>query len=118
MMGLNNLDMAHAEGNRKGRKNHAAFNKDVLLRQSPEILTPFIVDSVESLAAAHKEQLVHGKEHPDGDVLKGLRSEQRFLDIYQLGALRILDGKLLGGWFHRDYIESLRGKLFYPVIDS
>ena len=118
MMGLNNLDMAHAEGNRKGRKNHAAFNKDVLLRQSPEILTPFIVESVEILATAHKEQLVHGKEHPDGDVLKGLRSEQRFLDIYQLGALRILDGKLLGGWFHRDYIESLRGKLFYPVIDS
>ncbi len=118
MMGLNNLDMAHAEGDRKGRKNHAAFNKDVLLRQSPEILTPFIVESVEILAAAHKEQLAHGKEHPDGDVLKGLRSEQRFLDIYQLGALRILDGKLLGGWFHRDYIESLRGKLFYPVIDS
>ena len=118
MMGLNNLDMAHAEGDRKGRKNHAAFNKDVLLRQAPEILTPFIVESVEILAAAHKEQMIHGEEHPDGDLLKGLRSEQRFLDIYQLGALRILDGKLLGGWFHKDYIKSLRENWFYPVIDT
>jgi arabinofuranosyltransferase len=118
MMGLNNLDMAHAEGDRKGRKNHAAFNKDVLLRQAPEILTPFIVESVEILAAAHKEQLAHEKEHPSEDVLKGLRSEQRFLDVYQLGALQILDGKLLGGWFRKDYIESLHGSLFYPVIDS
>jgi arabinofuranosyltransferase len=118
MMGLNNLDMAHAEGDRKGRKNHAAFNKDVLLRQSPEILTPFIVESVEILATAHKEQLANSKKHSNDDVLKGLRREQRFLDAYQLGALRILDGKLLGGWFRRDYIESLSGRLFYPIIDS
>ncbi|MBT4224926.1 MAG: hypothetical protein HOD72_10720 [Opitutae bacterium] len=118
MMGLNNLDMAHAEGDRKGRKNHAAFNKDVLLRQSPEILTPFIVESIEILATAHKELLANSKKHPNEDVLKGLRCEQRFLDAYQLGALRILDGKLLGGWFRRDYIESLSGRLFYPVIDS
>lgn len=117
MMGLNNLEMAHSEGDRKGRKNHAAFNKEVLMRQRPHILLPGLVDGIDVLVEARRDQLARHAASPGTDVLKGLCSEQRFLDLYQLGAMEVSGSKLLGGWFRKDYLETLEGRLFHPVLD-
>ncbi|MDD2236907.1 MAG: hypothetical protein PHG65_06845 [Kiritimatiellae bacterium] len=38
LMGLNNVAMGHAPGERKGIKNHAAFNKEVFYQLQPELL--------------------------------------------------------------------------------
>lgn len=38
LMGLNNVAMGHAPGERKGIKNHAAFNKDIFYRLRPDIM--------------------------------------------------------------------------------
>lgn len=40
MLGLNNVKMAHRQGDRKGNKNHAAFNKDIFFAQSPDLFAP------------------------------------------------------------------------------
>ncbi len=115
MMGLNNSTMAHAEGDRKGRKNHAAFNKDVLLEQRPDILAPGPVQSLEALAAAHRQQVARLEENPAEDVLKGLRSEERFLELYELGVLEAESGMLVGGWFLKSYLPELRGQKYLRV---
>ena len=114
-MGLNNARMAHSEGDRKGRKNHAAFNKDILLEQCPDILAPGPVESLEALATAHVKQMTHLRNHPSEDVLKGLRSEPRFLELYELGALEADGGMLVGGWFLKSYLAELRGRRYLPV---
>ena len=115
MMGLNYSVMAQSEGDRKGRKNHAAFSKDVLLEQRPDILTPYTVNSVEKLSADHRAQQARLRESPAEDVLKGLRSEARFLKLYQLGALQTTDGQLIGGWFHKDYLKTSNALKFHLV---
>ena len=40
MLGLNYPDMAHSDGDRRGNKNHAAFNKDVFFAQPPQLFAP------------------------------------------------------------------------------
>ena len=115
MMGLNNSIMAHAAGDRKGRKNHAAFNKDILLQQSPEIIAAGEISSPETFASDHKKQMAYLEQHPSEDVLKGLRNEDRFLKTYELGFIEVDGGKLVGGWFLKSYIPKLRGLRYRPV---
>ena len=115
MMGLNNSIMAHAAGDRKGRKNHAAFNKDILLQQSPEIIAAGEISSPETFATDHKKQMAYLEHHPSEDVLKGLRNEDRFLKTYELGFIEVDRGKLVGGWFLKSYIPKLRGLRYRPV---
>ncbi len=40
LMGLNNPRMAHAPGDRRGFKNHAAFNRDVFFAIAPDLVIP------------------------------------------------------------------------------
>ena len=37
LLGLNNVSMAHSAGDRRGNKNHAAFNKDVFFELMPDL---------------------------------------------------------------------------------
>ncbi|MES2881048.1 MAG: hypothetical protein V4676_02790, partial [Bacteroidota bacterium] len=45
LMGLNNIEMGHSAGDRKGLKNHAAFNKDVFYNMNPDLLLPHTVSN-------------------------------------------------------------------------
>ena len=38
LMGLNSVAMGHSPGDRKGVKNHSAFNRDVFFDLSPDLL--------------------------------------------------------------------------------
>jgi len=40
MLGLNNASMAHSGGDRRGNKNHAAFNKDIFFELMPDLFAP------------------------------------------------------------------------------
>lgn len=48
LMGLNNVTMGHAPGERKGIKNHAAFNKNVFYQLRPDLLPllPAVPDAI------------------------------------------------------------------------
>jgi len=43
LMGLNDKRMGHSPGDRKGIRDHAAFNKDVFYQELPDIVMPTIV---------------------------------------------------------------------------
>jgi hypothetical protein len=84
LMGLNNTTMAHAPGDRKGVKNHAAFNSEVFFAQRPQIMLPAKIQG--STAKAIQEKLAW-----DNAVLKGLLLDPRFTAQYQL--VEISDGR-------------------------
>ena len=109
LMGLNFVAMAHSEGDKKGPKNHAAFNKDVFWDTTPEIVMPFHSTGVEQLIEGRKKQL---EKTVDTDPFKGLRNEERFLKEYALGVLDAGKGELIGGWFHREYLTKLEDMQF------
>lgn len=46
LMGLNNTLMGHSPGDRKGIKNHAAFNKDIFYTLDPDMLLPVSVTGI------------------------------------------------------------------------
>jgi hypothetical protein len=85
LMGLNNTTMAHAPGNRKGLKNHAAFNAEVFFNQQPAIVLPTVVDQ-DTQPAKLQERLAW-----DNAILKGLLADPRFVERYQL--VTISDGQ-------------------------
>jgi hypothetical protein len=85
LMGLNNETMAHAPGDRKGLKNHAAFNAAVFFRQRPEIVLPMVV------SGELQPDLTQERLKWDNGVLKGLLLDPRFTSHYRL--VTISDGE-------------------------
>lgn len=103
VLGLNNVAMAHAPGERHGRKNHAAFNADVFLAQRPDLFLP-VAREREKLLEAWRRRWA-GQNAAVGGVL----SESRFRDLYQLA---ILDrgGRHVIVYVRRDVLPRLAGR--------
>jgi hypothetical protein len=78
LIGLNNTAMAHAPGDRKGLKNHAAFNADVFFSQQPAILLPTLISEEDDL------EVIQERLSWDNAVLKGLLADPRFAADYSL----------------------------------
>jgi len=115
LMGLNLVDMAHSPGDRKGKKNHAAFNKEVFWQIAPDIFLPNLVADVDEAIAQSKQNQT---PKPVGwDPFRGLREDKRFIEEYTIGFLDKGDGTYLGGAFHREFLNQLEGFGFreYPV---
>jgi arabinofuranosyltransferase len=81
VMGLNNVQMAHAPGDRYGIKNHAAFNGDVFLRQGPELFLPEL-GPIEDLAATY-----HSLFGWHNAALAGFLDDARFAQQYRLALI-------------------------------
>jgi arabinofuranosyltransferase len=74
LMGLNNEYIAHSPGDRKGGKNHAAFEREAFFHLAPDVLLaapPVPPDS------ANKQTI----------VLKGLHRDPRFTAAWRFGTL-------------------------------
>ncbi len=78
LMGLNNTAMAHAPGDRKGLKNHAAFNAEVFFSQRPALVLP--------MAITHdiKPESIQERMTWNNWVLKGLLADASFNSQYTL----------------------------------
>jgi hypothetical protein len=100
VMGLNNVAMAHALGDRRGYKGHAAFNAEVFFEQRPNIFLP----EIETKKAA--EIKWNEKYRWDNQVLKGLLEDQTFLTMYQLVLLSKVDAHVLA-YVERSYLNTL-----------
>jgi hypothetical protein len=74
LMGLNNNFVAHFKGDRKGIKNHAAFEKDVFFHVQPDILlaSPPVPPETNNF---------------DNDALKGLFNDPRFTAQWRYGVI-------------------------------
>ena len=115
LMGLNNLEMAHSHGDRKGVKNHAAFNKEVFYRQKPDLLLPRIYKD-----AAFPADFSNCGESTLQEALKRLLCEARFGDSYRLARISLSDDGLpmyLFFFVRLDYLPRMRG-IDYAIISE
>lgn len=85
LMGLNNTEMAHAQKEKHGPKNHAAFDKNTFYKQSPDIFHGYFrlsafVDSPEDEAVY--ENTSGFKNSFACKVYKNIFSEKRFISEY------------------------------------
>jgi arabinofuranosyltransferase len=105
LMGLNNTTMAHNQGDRKGIKNHAAFDILTFYQLSPDIVWPRTVVAVDwqYKYADVKESW----ENREG--FKGLFDEPRFLDTYTYAKVSSSREQeyVLVGWFRKDFLKRL-----------
>lgn len=85
LMGLNNTAMAHSPGDRKGLKNHAAFNAEVFFSQRPALILPI------AITRDTKPETIQERLTWDNWVLKGLLEDARFNSQYTL--VTISDGR-------------------------
>ena len=116
MMGLNYVDMAHSPGERMGRKNHAAFHPDIFWQNPPEILFPFIASGAGQLRDAYLQQGDTYQSDPHADPTKGIRFTPEFLREYTLGTLDSGEGKLVGAWYRKDFLDEVGNGSFTPAF--
>jgi arabinofuranosyltransferase len=100
-MGLNNVQMAHAGGDRQGWKNHAAFNVEVFMAQRPSLLLPEIGHNSERLTG---DYLALYDWH--NFVLKGLLQDEQFTGGYQM-AIITRENRRVIAYVDRDYLAGL-----------
>ncbi len=109
LMGLNDTAMAHSPGDRRGKKNHAAFNKDVFYAALPQLVLPELLPRPPA-----GNTLIGGF---DDKVLQGTFHDEAFTQRYQFASLRrgaCGDGWVVG-YVRRDLLERLGGDPGFEV---
>jgi hypothetical protein len=100
LMGLNWTAMAHAPGDRKGTRNHAAFEPAVFWREMPEIVTPNLL--------MFRPETACDLHDPFADLVLGrLLGTRRFREHYAAGYLDTRRGAV-GGYFLRSWLGAAR----------
>ena len=100
LMGLNWTAMAHAPGDRKGTRNHAAFEPAVFWREMPEIVTPNLL--------MFRPETACDLHDPFADlVLDRMIESRRFRAQYAAGYLDTPRG-VVGGYFLRSWLGAAR----------
>lgn len=107
LLGLNNITMAHNDGNRLGYKNHAAFEIETFYQLQPDIVWPLLVH--QSNWQYSEADLRERWETTLG--FKGLFNEARFLEFYSYAKVdknASADQKALVAWFRKDFLQHLK----------
>jgi arabinofuranosyltransferase len=105
LMGLNNTIMAHNRGDRKGIKNHAAFDIDTFYQLQPDIVWPLTV--LEKDWQYSELGIKESWENREG--FKGLFDQPQFLELYSYAKVKSKTGNryALIGWFKKDFLKQL-----------
>ena len=105
-MGLNWLAMGHSPGDRKGSRNHAAFDLDVFWQDPPDIVTPRFLRGRTSGCAFETEF--------ENRVLQGLHDLPRFEREYAAGYVD-MGNQVVGGYVRRAWAARARprGLVFF-----
>ena len=109
LLGLNHVQMGHSEGDRKGLKNHAAFNPTVFYELAPDLITPMRIDRSSDYLANPPFF-----ERPfDRDLLRNIYDDPQFLKSYHFAVVSRNDIKeirsnALAAWFRVDYLNQLK----------
>ena len=105
LMGLNNTIMAHNRGDRRGIKDHAAFDINTFYQLRPDIIWPLTVDEAKW---QYRESDIKGSwENNDG--FKGLFDEPYFQELYVYAKVsnNTENGYALVAWFKKDFLKSV-----------
>jgi len=100
LLGLNNPEMAHSPGERRGRKNHAAFNRAVFYRQAPDIVQESVfTECVNRPRRVFRRHLARG-------FTDGVQDEPEFRRRYVAMVVRLAPGDRWGGRAERTFDED------------
>lgn len=111
VMGLNNLTVAHAAGERYGIKNHAAFNIDIFLQQRPRLFMPLSADR--DIVRYWQDTYQFNNM-----VLKGMLADPRFTQVYTLVLLPTPDRPIIV-YIANSYLQQLQTHQFpVQVLDA
>jgi arabinofuranosyltransferase len=80
LMGLNNILMGHSAGDRKGIKNHAAFNKDVFYKLNPDMILPANAGNFKEATIAYYNLL--DENNFDNQAMKNIFNDDDFKKLY------------------------------------
>ena len=80
LMGLNNVLMGHSPGERRGNKNHAAFNASVFFQLSPDVVDPRFVAN--PLPQSRQDLIPNRGTFWDG-ALQHVHYSKPFHDLYR-----------------------------------
>ena len=80
LMGLNNVLMGHSPGDRRGNKNHAAFNSSVFFELSPDLVDPRFVAN--PLPQSRQDLIPNRGSFWDG-ALQHVHYSKPFHDLYR-----------------------------------
>lgn len=106
LLGLNDTEVAHHQGDRKGVAAHASFSKEIFWRRPPGIVEPMLCPP---------EKRVNRLIDPDNfnhQILKGLPADDDFNERYRFAAIRpaTLPGTMwICGYFDRQLLDGLEG---------
>jgi hypothetical protein len=106
LMGLNNIMMAHFPGDRKGVKNHAAFEKPVFFKLKPEIV---IYEHININCWKYNKDMMRSSFQ--NRALKYIFDDTSFTKLYTLAAISRKDmepEEALIGWYLKDYLYKLK----------
>lgn len=110
LLGLNLVAMAHAPGDRRGLKNHAAFDAEVLFAEAPELLFP---DGSHGLDARPLAAMLRATSF-ENRVTRGLLGTERFRARYAPVSLASPadppSAVRVTGFARRDAIAELRAR--------
>jgi hypothetical protein len=111
LLGLNNLAMGHSPGDRKGGKNHAAFNQDVFFEQLPDIVRPTLIQPHQPVPQDLAQFLPDAGGFWD-TALDGMeRSSDRFHQLYRPIVIECPGESLhLRAWCRPHVVDLLREK--------
>ena len=115
LMGLNNTLMAHNQGDRKGIKDHAAFDIQTFYKLQPDIVWPVTV--VEQNWQYRASEIKESWENTEG--FKGLFDEARFLELYSYAKVtgKASNTYALIAWFKKDLLQQLRINPEFHVVE-
>lgn len=107
LMGLNNLFIAHYCGDRKGYKNHAAFEMQAFYDINPDILIASPTSPPET-------------NNFDNWVLKGLLIDPRFTDNWRYGILSRAGSaaKSNRAFFRKTYLNNIEHTASLSFVDT
>jgi arabinofuranosyltransferase len=113
LMGLNNTIMAHNRGDRKGIKNHAAFDIGTFYELQPDIVWPQTL--IEKDWQYKESEIKESWENREG--FKGLFDQPYFLELYSFAKVtsKTSNSYALVGWFKKDLLEQLSANSNFRV---
>jgi arabinofuranosyltransferase len=111
-MGLNFTPMAHHDGDKRGTRGHASFNKEVFWRYATDLLEPTLCPA--------KGEPVNRYKNPDNwifTIYREIFTDEAFIGAYRFVAIKSPQS---GGWLcsyvKRDLVQTLEATGKYQII--
>jgi hypothetical protein len=127
LMGLNNVAMGHSKGDRRGMKNHAAFDPEIFFQLAPDLVVPLLLDYGVALNPSVASASIGKVNALDSPwlmlALKGLPEMPKFRAKYVAITLARNDPNeslALQLWCKRSKIDEFRrqGLTVIPFVDQ